>query len=507
MKIILKTVFLLSILNFLTVLPSFSVDTVEVKIYVQQVEKNIDNSGIEMMKMIGERQWAMQNETTMKVDYSKEIITAIKQGDYDNAIKLCYIGLDKYEKYVSKTVIGNYYKYIGFSYLQKQNYSKAIENYNIALKYTTNDEYLYYERGFARLKINDFEGAKEDFNKSITLGLEIGSELLNGNKTYNYLNEKQTVLNNENINIIDYFVMPLMNKYGKLALINTNIKKGEYESVLDFYEARIKNGYKLAETYNNRGVYYLEKQDYEYALKDFQESIKINDKLKEPYFNIALTYYSTGQYEQAIQNLDKFFDLQAKSTKNNSVYKYGTSESQSYSNQDKFIDEILKANIELKLQKNNIANAIFDKYKVDKFSEKNKLSLEYLPLLEGKVFELINIDKYKKAINLLESLKTADYYYRGETGLKERGKYFYNFTPEDENFIDYSKGYEVIENAYLLSNIALLEYSLKKQEKAIEHINKAKRLAFNFNNFDLYGQIIKTYNLIKANDKKGVKSK
>ena len=53
-------------------------------------------------------------------------------------IKLCYIGLDKYEKYVSKTVIGNYYKYIGFSYLQKQNYSKAIENYNIAFKYTTN---------------------------------------------------------------------------------------------------------------------------------------------------------------------------------------------------------------------------------------------------------------------------------------------------------------------------------------------------------------------------------
>ena len=493
MKFLLKNSIFLSCICLFTILPACCTDntTVNVNIYFQQVEKNIDNKGIKMMKNIGARQWADQNETAMKVNYSKEIINALKHANNDKAIDLCYKGLE-YEKYVPQTIIANYYHYIGLAYLKKQNYSKAIQNYNIAIKnYNANDDKIYYERGLARLKINDLDGAKEDYNKSLSLGLKIENELPDGTKTYDYLKDKVTIQNND-ISILNFFVMPIMEKYGKLALINTNIEKGKYEIILEFYNNRIKHNYKLAETYNNRGVYYLEQKSYTQAFNDFQESIKINENLKEPYFNLALLYYSIGEYNNAMQNINKFFELKSKTTENYSAYSYGTVNGETYSNNDTFIDEILKANIELKLQNDNVANTIYDKYKVNNFNETYKLPIEYLPLLEGKAFQYINQKKYKKARNYLYELLTADYDSYSGTN-KQRGKYYY-FT--EQNDFNIKKGHEVIENAYIFSNIALMEYYMGKQDLAIEDIQKAKEISFKFNNIDLYKRIVDTYNFI-----------
>ena len=63
MKSLLKTAILLSFISSQTVIPSFCADTVQVNIYFQQVERNIDNKGIKMMKNIGTRQWIDKNET------------------------------------------------------------------------------------------------------------------------------------------------------------------------------------------------------------------------------------------------------------------------------------------------------------------------------------------------------------------------------------------------------------------------------------------------------------
>ncbi len=498
---------ILSVFFIFTILPVLSNEKIiiDVNINVQPKEMYIDGRDIPMMKKVGVRQWIDQNETKMKVDYSKDAINALKQGDYDKVVDLCNEGFN-YSKYVSKNTIADYYHYIGLAYLKNSYYEKSIQYFNIAIKEYDNNHIrnsnIYYERGLARFKINDYDGAKEDYNKALSLGLKVGIEsLINGDETYNYIAEIKSVGQNKDFNILNYFITPDMSKYGKLAFINNNIKKGEFEDTLNFYKARLKNNNKTAEIYNNIGVYYLEKYDHPKAFENFSNAIKEDSNLIEAYFNLALLYYSTEEYNSAKENLDKYFNLLGNLTEKYIVYDYGTKINYTYSDINKYIDDMLKANIELKLQHYNIANDIYNKYKLSNFTNdfNNKYSLEYLPLLEGYSYRFINMRKYKKAINLLIDLQTADYHYKADEKNTYRGKYFYWVTPSDENYIDFSQAYEVVENAYIRSNIALLEYVMKKQDKAMDDIIKAKDLAFKFNNIELYKQIIKVYNLI--NDK------
>ncbi|MBD8963916.1 tetratricopeptide repeat protein [bacterium] len=507
MKSLLKTAILLSFISSQTVIPSFCTDTVQVNIYFQQVERNIDNKGIKMMKNIGTRQWIDQNETSMKVDYSKEIINALKQKDYDKAIEIGNNSLH-YANYVSKNIVANYYHYIGLSYLKKMYYTNAIQYFNIAIdKYNKEhiqNSNIYYERGLARLEICDYEGAKEDFNKALTLGLKISEEhLINGDETYNYLKDIKCK-NNDNFSILDYFLMPDMSRYGKLALISDKIKKGDNENILDFYYTRIRHNSKLAETYNNIGVYYLEKQNYQKALECFNNALKENSNIIEPYYNLALLYYLNEEYKKAQENLIKYESFQDKLNEKYIVYNYGTAINYKYPQINTFIDDMLKANIELKLRNYKFANEIYNKYKLSNFNDnysENKYPIDYLPLFEGLVYQYIELGKYKKAINNLVNMQTADYHYKTDKTEKYRGKYFYIIPPTNENFVDFSNAYEVIENSYILSNIALLEFIIGKQNKAIEDINRAKNLSFNFNNIELYKQIIRTYNYIIYNNK------
>ena len=131
MNIILKT-FLISFILIGINYPVFAdgKTKIEVNVYIQPIERNLNTKEIKMMKGIAERQWSIQNEKAMKVDYIKDVIDSLKQSKYDKAIEQCKIGLS-YQDYIKNVKI--YYHYLGLAYLKKQNYIKAIENYNIAI--------------------------------------------------------------------------------------------------------------------------------------------------------------------------------------------------------------------------------------------------------------------------------------------------------------------------------------------------------------------------------------
>lgn len=506
MKLSTKTLGCISFINILLFfVPAYSANlTVETNVYIEYScpEYIINNRHIKMMKEIGARQWAAQNETAMKIDYTIDALNSLKNQNYDEAIENCIKGL-QYANYSnnSEKRIAKYYQYIGFSYLKKDDLVHSITNYNISInKYKNNDPIIFYERGLARYKINDFKGAIEDYNKSIDFGLNSAETLANGDKIVNYkeeiLNNKDLYTKDNNFNILDYYIMPVMTNYGKLVFLGKNCKKGEYERIYDYYTKMINNKTsKLAEVYNNRGVYYLEQNFYNKAIDDFQNAIKIAPQQKETYFNLALVYYSMENYKEAKKNLDNYFEL-CKNNQNNSIVgNYGSTKFEDNNSKNTFISQILKANIDLKLGKINETFSIYDIYKTNKFSEvlsSNKLPMDYLPLLEGNAYQFISTRKFKQAKKYLFNLLTA--YYDNYDGIgKTRGKYFYYF-PQDDFDID--KKYNTIENSYIFANIAIIEYLAKNNKSALEYINIAKELAFKTNEIDLYKNMINIYNFI-----------
>jgi|GEM_PF-5265767 len=467
-----------------------------------------------MMKNIGTRQWIMQNEGYMKTDYTKDAIKALKEGKYDETIELCFKTFN-YPSLLSKSTIADCFHYIGLAYLKKLDYTKSIYYYNISIeKYKELHLYnkdVYYERGLARQKINDYEGAKEDYEKAVSFGMKTGNKLLNDDITYDFTKDisKEQY---SNFNIMDYFIMPDMNKYGKLAYISGNIKKDKDEDDLHFYNELLKNDYKSAEKYNNRGVYYLEEKDYQKALDDFTETIKKDSTIIEPYYNLALLYYQIEEYQKAKEYLDKYLRFQNNLPEKYIVYKNGGVISYSYQDMNTYIDEILKANIELKLQNYDIANSIYKKYnKMEYFDgysfsqRKYKLCMELLPLSEGSVYQYINLGKYKKAYYALNAHLTSNYcldVYNNSPDKEDHFERWHKWSPPQDDRTYYA--YKVIDNAYIMNNIALLEYVMGIDKKkwrisAIQDINEAKDIAWQLNDIELYKHIIRTYNLINTN--------
>lgn len=509
MKLSTKTLGCISFINLLLFfIPAYSANLkVETNVYIEYSypEYIINNRHIKMMKEIGARQWAAQNETAMKIDYTGDALNSLKNQNYDEAIENCIKGL-QYANYSnnSEKRIARYYQYIGFSYLKKDDLVHSITNYNISInEYKNNDPIIFYERGLARYKINDFKGAIEDYNKSVDFGLNSAETLANGDKIVNYkeeiLNNKDLYVKDNNFNILDYYTMPVMTNYGKLVFLGKNYKKGKYERIYDYYTKMINNKTsKLAEVYNNRGVYYLEQNFYNKAIDDFQNAIKISPQQKETYFNLALVYYSMEDYKEAKKNLDSYFELCKNNPNNYIVGNYGGTIFEDDNNRNTYISQILKANIELKLENFDTANEIYNKYEVNKFGEyswDNKLPMEYLSLLECKAYQYFLAKKYKNAIKILNNTRTASYEDLSGSDFI-RGKYFY-FLANDK--FDINKKYEVWENAYIFSNLALAESLKGNSIKASEYITKAKTIAFNYNKIDLYVKVVKTYNLLKSN--------
>jgi len=493
MKSVLKTAILLFICSQ-TVMPVLSADTItiDINIQIQPIEMFIDGSDIPMMKKIAERQWTIQNEKYIRENYLQLSKNAILEKNYKKAIQYASIGLE----YVAplNNSFGEFYKLIGFAFLKNNDYVQAIKNYNIAINnYKLNDSSIYYERGLARYYIDDLQGALKDFNRAIGLGLKNGDILMNGDKIYDYTKDK-TQLTKETQ--LKYFILPPMIKFGKLALISEKIKKCENEKVLDFYAKCIKSGNKLAESYNNRGVYFLENYQLDNAINDFNEALKINNELHEVYFNLALVYYTKEDYQKAKEFLNIY--LKNNIPKEYSIGKYGTSLYKTNKYYEDFIIDTLKANIDIKLGYINNANVIFEKYNIKDFSEnpsQYKLSMDLLPLLTGKSYKNFSENKYKKSRNYLYELLTADYKTHADT-CKQRGKYYY-FVEKDD--FDINEKYEVIENAYIFNNLALMEYLMGQKDLAILDIQKAKDISFKDNNIDLYKSIVRTYNFINTN--------
>ena len=220
-----------------------------------------------------------------------------------------------------------------------QEYEKAIELYDEAIKLNDKFTWAYFNRGLAHKDLGNHQEALEDYNKAIALDSEDVDAYINRGLVYEALKEyekaladydKAIALNTEDADVynnrgIVYEALKEYEKaladYDKAIALNTEdadayINRGnvyrtlkEYEKALADYDKAIALDLEYAMAYSNRGNVYTTLKEYEKALIDYEKAIELDPKYANAYNNRGCTYDAMGEYEKALADYDKALEL------------------------------------------------------------------------------------------------------------------------------------------------------------------------------------------------------
>ena len=204
---------------------------------------------------------------------------------------------------------------------KKENYLRAIENYEKKLQKNQNNADDYYNIGWNYGQLGEYEKALKNYEEALKLnpnsadtyfGIGWTYEKLNQNKKAIENYEKALKLNPNDANT--YFGIGW--NYGQL---------GEYEKSLKKYEEALKLNPNDANTYHNIGWTYGQLEKYEKSLKKYEEALKLNPNSADTYFGIGWTYERLNQNNKAIENYEKALKLNPNDAKiyHNIGWNYG----------------------------------------------------------------------------------------------------------------------------------------------------------------------------------------
>ncbi len=198
------------------------------------------------------------------------------------------------------------YFYRGLAKNDLGDYYGAIVDYSKVIV-AEPDADTYFNRGNSRYSLENFEGAKEDYQKAIELDpYFVDAHYSLGCANYD-LGDYETALKNFN-NVIK--IQPY---YSKAYTLTANIFsfQKEYKKALLDYSLAVSID-PNAETYYNRGVFYMKINYYKKAKSDLSSSIRLNGNNGFAYFYRGASELLLGKYKPALSDFLtalKFDDL------------------------------------------------------------------------------------------------------------------------------------------------------------------------------------------------------
>jgi len=181
---------------------------------------------------------------------------------------------------IAKNDLGDYYGAI-------VDYSKVIVE--------EPDADTYFNRGNSRYSLEDFEGAKEDYKKAIELDpYFVDAHYSLGCANYD-LDDYDTALTNFNT------VIKIQPYYAKAYNLRANIyafKKKHKEALKDYTMGVLVDP--SADTYYNRGVFYMDINYYKKAKSDLSRAIRLNENSSFAYFYRGASQLLLGKHRNAL---------------------------------------------------------------------------------------------------------------------------------------------------------------------------------------------------------------
>ena len=155
---------------------------------------------------------------------------------------------------------------------EKENYLKAIENYEKILQKNPNDGDAYYNLGWTYEKLEKFEKAIDNYNKALEL--------------------------NSNDPAAIYYNLGLI--YGKL---------GNYNKAIENYNKALELNSNDANIYDGLGLTYINIRNYNEAIEILKKALELNPNDANIYYNLGSAYKGIASYEKAIENYNKALEL------------------------------------------------------------------------------------------------------------------------------------------------------------------------------------------------------
>lgn len=166
------------------------------------------------------------------------------------------------------------YAWRGNAWYNKMEYSKAIIDYNKAMKNNPNNSELYIWRGNAWCNKMEYGKAIEDYTKAIDLNPDSGDAYYNRGLAWQSRKETEKA-------IIDF------------------------EKAIEIYNRLIKNSPNDAKLYIGRGNAWYYQEKYDRAIDDYTKATDLNPDFEFAYYNRGLASFANKEYDKAIEDYTK----------------------------------------------------------------------------------------------------------------------------------------------------------------------------------------------------------
>ena len=213
--------------------------------------------------------------------------------DFDQAIEL------------QPDVAGAYYNR-GNAYYYKGEYDRAIADYDQAVELQPDFAMAYYSRGNAYADTGDYDRAITNYDQAIELQPDYAGAYTTRGIAYHYKGEYDRA-------IADYdqaieLQPDVAGAYSNRG--NAYYYKGEYDRAIADYDQAIEIQPNFAMAYYNRGTAYADIGDYEQAITYYDQAIELQPDYAGAYYNRGNAYYYKGEYDRAIADYDQAVELQ-----------------------------------------------------------------------------------------------------------------------------------------------------------------------------------------------------
>lgn len=261
---------------------------------------------------------------------------------------IAYMGITDYEQAVTcfkESLAGsnglveaidfdlNYY--LAAAYTKSNRYQEAKQVYDAILDLRSEEKDAYFLRGCVLLELGDFENAKADFDRVLTMDAKNYDRLIEIYRaldSYGYREVGQTYLQaalndgESQMKVYDkgriyYYMGEYQNAYialeearkdgnadSFLYLGKAYEATGDYNYASSVYNSYLSKDTQNAEIYNQLGLCELAKKDYQKALEAFRSGMQIegNGMMQTLAFNEIVAYEYLGEYKKAAVLLDNY---------------------------------------------------------------------------------------------------------------------------------------------------------------------------------------------------------
>ncbi len=287
-------------------------------------------------------------EAVQNLEYAEALQyfnTALEENEDERLIcrgmGLAYMGLSKYEDAIAylekalrlsdgsvKDIDYDINYYLATAYFKNGQPQDALQSYDAILALRPKEIEAYYLRGYVKLCGGNFESAKEDFDKTISLDpqnydrlIQIYNALVdNGYREVGKEYLQQVIADNEksisnyDLGRIYYYLEDYESAKNYLSQVKissdyeASLYLGRtYEALGDYnYASSIYNDYTLndqskAEIYNQLGLCRMQMKEYELALMAFQSAMNIegNEMMQTLKYNEIIAYEYMKEYKTA----------------------------------------------------------------------------------------------------------------------------------------------------------------------------------------------------------------